>query len=176
MGRVVVLFYLLPRLPSPFMLLGFFILSSLYHRSLAHSPESLKAYALEQFLHNVDGSFTIPLHRVQRRERFVRRHRHDRELSSPETGDTVPLETGLGTHFAWLWVGSPPQRVSVIIDTGSYRTAFVCEPCKDCGDYEQYHESSGWLESGSSTEVDTTNSPPAPTLTIAERRRHPFTI
>ncbi|KAG5184163.1 hypothetical protein JKP88DRAFT_315783 [Tribonema minus] len=40
---------------------------------------------------------------------------------------------GLGTHFAYLWVGTPPQRVSVIVDTGSHYTAYPCAGCRECG-------------------------------------------
>ena len=44
-----------------------------------------------------------------------------------------PLFLGYGTHYSFIWVGSPvPQRVSVIIDTGSHNTAFPCIGCK-CG-------------------------------------------
>ena len=43
-----------------------------------------------------------------------------------------PLFRGQGTHYVFLWVGSPPQRVSVIVDTGSHHTAFPCVGCK-CG-------------------------------------------
>lgn len=32
-----------------------------------------------------------------------------------------------------IWVGTPPQRVSLIIDTGSFRTAFPCSDCRACG-------------------------------------------
>lgn len=43
-----------------------------------------------------------------------------------------PLFQGYGTHYSFIWVGSPvPQRVSVIIDTGSHNTAFPCVGC-DC--------------------------------------------
>lgn len=42
----------------------------------------------------------------------------------------VPLHAGYGTHFAYLYVGTPAQRVSVIIDTGSHWTAFPCTGCK----------------------------------------------
>lgn len=45
---------------------------------------------------------------------------------------TAPLFRGLGTHYSFLWVGTPPQRVSVIMDTGSHHTAFPCVGCK-CG-------------------------------------------
>lgn len=43
----------------------------------------------------------------------------------------APLRTGYGTHFAFIYVGSPePQRVSVILDTGSHWMAFPCTGCK----------------------------------------------
>lgn len=53
-----------------------------------------------------------------------------RRLSSVST--TAPLFRGLGTHYSFLWVGTPAQRVSVIMDTGSHHTAFPCVGCK-CG-------------------------------------------
>lgn len=31
-----------------------------------------------------------------------------------------PVFEGLGTHYSFIWVGTPPQRVSVILDTGYY--------------------------------------------------------
>ncbi|KAJ1452344.1 aspartic peptidase domain-containing protein, partial [Pelagophyceae sp. CCMP2097] len=44
---------------------------------------------------------------------------------------------GIGTHYAHVYaifsVGTPPQRVSVIVDTGSHHTAFPCSGCKSCG-------------------------------------------
>ena len=48
-----------------------------------------------------------------------------------------PLFLGYGTHYAFLWVGSPPQRKSVIIDTGSHNTAFPCVGCK-CGKHVSF--------------------------------------
>ena len=30
-------------------------------------------------------------------------------------------------------MGTPPQRVSVIVDTGSHHTAFPCDGCRNCG-------------------------------------------
>jgi hypothetical protein len=33
--------------------------------------------------------------------------------------EDVPLRTGAGTHVAYIHVGSPPQMLSVILDTGS---------------------------------------------------------
>ena len=37
------------------------------------------------------------------------------------------------THYAHVYVGTPAQRVSVIVDTGSHHTAFPCSGCKSCG-------------------------------------------
>lgn len=45
---------------------------------------------------------------------------------------TAPMFEGLGTHYSFIWVGTPAQRVSVIMDTGSHHTAFPCMGCK-CG-------------------------------------------
>jgi len=69
-----------------------------------------------------------------------------------------PLVTGIGTHYAFIWVGTPPQRQSVIIDTGSYHTAFPCDPCGDCGDYTAYHEGLPFEPAASSTLVVTGDS------------------
>jgi len=48
-------------------------------------------------------------------------------------GAEAPLFMGIGTHYANVYVGTPPQRVSVIVDTGSHHTAFPCSGCKSCG-------------------------------------------
>ncbi len=46
--------------------------------------------------------------------------------------DRFPIYHMLGSYFAYIWVGTPAQRVSVIIDTGSHFTAFPCAGC-NCG-------------------------------------------
>ena len=53
------------------------------------------------------------------------------------TYQTSPLHQGYGTHYATIWVGTPSQRKSVIIDTGSHFTAFPCRGCEGCG--EEHH-------------------------------------
>ena len=53
-----------------------------------------------------------------------------------------------------MWVGTPPQRQTVIIDTGSSVTAFPCTGCADCGsktDAEPYHVDEEYDVSSSST-------------------------
>jgi len=47
----------------------------------------------------------------------------------------APLFPGYGTHFVYVYVGTPPQRVSVIVDTGSHYTAFPCSGCEGCGSH-----------------------------------------
>lgn len=58
----------------------------------------------------------------------------DRSVSGRRrlASSSSPLFQGMGTHYSFLWVGTPPQRVSVIMDTGSHHTAFPCTGCK-CG-------------------------------------------
>ena len=41
----------------------------------------------------------------------------------------------LGYYFLDILVGSPAQRVSVILDTGSSAVAFPCKTCKHCGNH-----------------------------------------
>jgi hypothetical protein len=56
--------------------------------------------------------------------------------AAPVEQSEADLFIGTGTHYANLYVGSPPQRVSVIVDTGSHHTAFPCAGaagCTDCG-------------------------------------------
>lgn len=39
----------------------------------------------------------------------------------------------LGYYYTDLWVGTPPEKQTVIVDTGSRLTAFPCMDCDDCG-------------------------------------------
>lgn len=55
-------------------------------------------------------------------------------LSVPTTSLIYPLHAAKGTHHAYLYIGNPPQRQTLIVDTGSRLTAFPCQPhCPDCG-------------------------------------------
>lgn len=67
----------------------------------------------------------------------------------PTTASFVyPLHAHSGTHHAYLYIGSPPQRQTLIVDTGSRITAFPCQPhCPDCG----IHASEQFYSNKSST-------------------------
>lgn len=77
--------------------------------------------------------------------------RHDvsrvRKLQLAGPGEATPLYPGYGTHFSYIYVGTPGQRVSVIVDTGSSFTAFPCIGCQECGQ----HTDSYWDLGKSST-------------------------
>mmetsp|Transcript_3990 Transcript_3990/g.11354 ORF Transcript_3990/g.11354 Transcript_3990/m.11354 type:complete len:768 (+) Transcript_3990:2661-4964(+) len=132
---------------------------------------------------NANGSITFPLipHHAQRmrrglsaleddpeRDRIRRRSRNrnrnrnrrlDDESTSHITTDPQDLSAGAlymgyGTHYVDLWVGSPPQRQTVIVDTGSAQTAFPCGGCEDCGS-PKYHIDRLFEEGASSTFVST---------------------
>ena len=47
----------------------------------------------------------------------------------------IPLygNTSLGYYYANIYVGSPPQKQSVIVDTGSGQLALPCSKCVSCG-------------------------------------------
>jgi hypothetical protein len=60
------------------------------------------------------------------------------------------LYQGYGTHYVDLWCGSPPQRQTVIVDSGSAITAFPCSRCSNCG-VPDYHIDNLFDEKSSST-------------------------
>jgi hypothetical protein len=74
-----------------------------------------------------------------------------RGLSTEGSPTDANIAVGYGTHHSWIWVGTPPQRFSLILDTGSYYTSFPCEQCTQCEDYEAYHESGPYISSESTT-------------------------
>lgn len=51
----------------------------------------------------------------------------------PMATSTVPMHAVSGTHHIYVYVGSPPKRQTLIVDTGSRIMAFPCDPCKNCG-------------------------------------------
>jgi hypothetical protein len=53
---------------------------------------------------------------------------------------TLPIHTApiqgnisMGYYFLDIYVGTPPQKSSLILDTASGVTALPCEPCTQCG-------------------------------------------
>ena len=65
--------------------------------------------------------------------------RHLRHLQS-ESARSSPkhlgaLYQGYGAHYVDLWVGSPPQRQTAVVDTGTSATAFPCSECVNCGQH-----------------------------------------
>mmetsp|Transcript_4033 Transcript_4033/g.6044 ORF Transcript_4033/g.6044 Transcript_4033/m.6044 type:complete len:375 (-) Transcript_4033:95-1219(-) len=83
--------------------------------------------------------------RVSRQAKSVRFSNHSRSLALPD--EILPLFPGYGTHYVYVYVGTPPQRQSVIIDTGSHYTAFPCSQCSQCGQ----HTDAYWSLTNSST-------------------------
>jgi len=79
-------------------------------------PEHRRKYSRFNPIHNTrqldDGTPTGPT---------------DGGLAEHDAAVTAPLFQGMGTHYADVWVGTPPQRKSVIVDTGSHYTAFPCK-------------------------------------------------
>ncbi len=63
--------------------------------------------------------------------------RHLRHLQSADQSpqQLAALYQGYGTHYVDLWVGSPPQRQTVVVDTGTSATAFPCSECQNCGQH-----------------------------------------
>lgn len=57
----------------------------------------------------------------------------------PTATASFPLHSGSGTHHVHIYIGSPPQRQTLIVDTGSRLMAFPCAPCAACGKHASPH-------------------------------------
>jgi hypothetical protein len=91
------------------------------HRHLLSQPDDLNDY-------------DTPDNNKDRPETYQNR-RHTQAENAQQVG---ALYQGYGTHYADLWCGTPPQRQTVIVDTGSGVTAFPSSGCKGCG-VPDYH-------------------------------------
>jgi hypothetical protein len=104
-------------------------------RSSAASKQSKYLHQLNQNASRVLYDHNLP------EPVMVHQLRHHRRLDA-QSAELTPLYPGYGTHYAFLYVGTPPQRQSVIIDTGSHYTAFPCVGCQQCGQHtDPYYDS-----------------------------------
>lgn len=77
-----------------------------------------------------------------------------RSLRERPSQDSTAVFTGYGTHYTYVYVGTPPQRQSLIIHTASKYTTFTCSGCTACGVHKDpYYD---WSSSNTS-KVQTCN-------------------
>lgn len=103
------------------------------------TPTRLYSLSLQRVWQNetmsAEMTAAVDMKKAARRDWQSRRSLHF-------TMEDTPLFPGWGTHFAYVYAGTPPQRVSVIVDTGSHFTAFPCSECRNCGSHtDPYWES-----------------------------------
>lgn len=108
------------------------------------TPTKLYSLSLGRARHNHTAD--AELSAAVEEKKLARRNWQGRRSLYMSFEDT-PLFPGWGTHFAYVYAGTPAQRVSVIIDTGSHFTAFPCSECKNCGSHTDLY----WDHSKSST-------------------------
>jgi hypothetical protein len=78
-------------------------------------------------------------------------HRSGRLLAGGDMVQQVPILgdfRSVAVLYAAVWVGTPPQRATAILDTGSTLLAF---PCTECGSTCGSHQDAQWDASKSST-------------------------
>ena len=62
---------------------------------------------------------------------FIRGGTTDKIIASPEL---LPVFMDYGAYYIDMFVGTPPQRQTVMLDTGSENIAIPCTGCDNCGD------------------------------------------
>jgi len=106
------------------------------------------------------GGIDVPMEHERRLQEEVVESTADQDpepVPPPVSVVSVPLHSEHGTHHAYLYVGSPPQRRTLIVDTGSRLVAFPCTPCPNCG---TGHASPSYYDPSVST-TDVVNACPA---------------
>ncbi|RYG64347.1 hypothetical protein EON64_14185 [archaeon] len=94
--------------------------------------------------HNASSSHPPPVFRLELSQHVPEYIDLSPRRSLREGLPASPLFPGKGIHYAFMWVGTPPQRVSVIMDTGSHHTAFPCTGCK-CGQHVSRTSTYGYI-------------------------------
>ena len=83
---------------------------------------------------------TFPLmneHSIHHRALLEGEHNSVRRKASTITEDSsslLPVFQDYGAYYIDIYVGSPPQRQTVMLDTGSENLAIPCTGCEECGD------------------------------------------
>jgi len=110
--------------------------------SLKLTPRHVQLERRRRELHNADVDVNVDVDFDSAIEEQNRRR--------GEAVQVGALFEGYGTHYIDLWCGSPPQRQTVIVDTGSGVTAFPCSGCEQCG-VPNYHIDRLFVEEESDT-------------------------
>lgn len=76
-------------------------------------------------------------HRYLDDSAFLRASRSQQSLMvNPisKLSQSIPAYQGYGAYYIEIYIGSPPQRQTVMLDTGSESVALPCQGCIDCGE------------------------------------------
>jgi hypothetical protein len=110
------------------------------HRRLLAEMSAMEAATFSRYYLNLTSNEDRP-RQYPRRKLAMKGERQNPQEHRRQQQQVVSLYQGLGTHYADLWCGTPPQRQTVIVDTGSATTAFACSGCspRRCGRLDRYH-------------------------------------
>mmetsp|Transcript_13847 Transcript_13847/g.20429 ORF Transcript_13847/g.20429 Transcript_13847/m.20429 type:complete len:561 (+) Transcript_13847:104-1786(+) len=71
---------------------------------------------------------------------LIPHHENIKRRRNMMKADIVELDVlyqGYGTHYIDLWVGTPPQRQTLIVGTDFHLSGFPCSTCNNCGKHKE---------------------------------------
>jgi hypothetical protein len=113
-------------------------------------------------------TMTFQLNKIQGQYKTYTKKLRSLDHLSDSLGDSTPIfgnSSSLNYYFVNVYLGNPPQKQSVIIDTGSHLTAVPCMPyCQSCGKHmNSYYDA----KKSNSSEIVDCNSATCKKLSIA---------
>jgi DNA-directed RNA polymerase subunit N (RpoN/RPB10) len=87
--------------------------------------------------YNGKNTLTFELNKIQGAYKSYKQKVRNLNHLEDILGDSTPIfgnSSSLNYYFVNIYIGNPPQKQSVIIDTGSHLTSVPCMPyCLNCG-------------------------------------------
>ncbi|KAM7277812.1 hypothetical protein ACFE04_004946 [Oxalis oulophora] len=124
---------------APISLLLMTIMIMISHSDSTESSSSTHRFLNEHNKHTTTTTMILPLHHQRSTHRNHSVDRTSRRLHQSTPNAHMRLYDDLlanGYYTTRLWIGTPPQKFALIVDTGSTVTYVPCSNCEQCGNHQ----------------------------------------